>query len=92
MRSVNLDEAEYYGSTPPANREAGRRECRHCGSQLAGRYKGVRFMGGADRAGLGVPVRPREVVRGGGGCRCVIAIRAGRQPHPQATSRPPVPG
>jgi hypothetical protein len=48
MPSVNLAEAEFYGkvSTPPANREAEPRECLHCGSQLAGRYQGVRFIGG----------------------------------------------
>ena len=48
MPSVNLDEAEYYGkvSTLPRNREAPR-TCRVCGSQLAGRYMGVRFIGGA---------------------------------------------
>jgi RNase P subunit RPR2 len=48
MRSVNLDEAEYYGkvSTLPRNREV-TRNCRVCGSQLAGRrYKGVRSIGG----------------------------------------------
>jgi hypothetical protein len=46
MRSVNLNEAEFYGkvSTPTSNREAGPRDCRHCGSQLAGRYRGVRFI------------------------------------------------
>jgi len=48
MRSVNLDEAEYYGvvSTLPRNREAPR-SCRVCGSQLAGRrYKGAQTVGG----------------------------------------------
>ena len=45
MPSVNLAEAEFCGrvSTPPANREAEPPECLHCGSQLAGRYQGVRF-------------------------------------------------
>jgi len=33
-------------STPPTNREAEPRECLHCGSQLAGRYQGVRVIGG----------------------------------------------
>jgi hypothetical protein len=47
MHSVNLSEAEYYGkvSTPPSIREAGPRGCRHCGSQLAGRYVGVQLIG-----------------------------------------------
>jgi hypothetical protein len=47
MRSVNLSEAEFYGkvSSPTSNREVGPRDCRHCGSQLAGRYRGVRFIG-----------------------------------------------
>jgi hypothetical protein len=51
MQSVNLDGTEFYGkvSTPPSNREAGPRECRHCGSQLGGRYQGVRFIGRAAR-------------------------------------------
>jgi hypothetical protein len=42
-----LDGADFRGkiSKPPTNREAGPRDCRHCGSQLAGRYVGVRFMG-----------------------------------------------
>jgi hypothetical protein len=43
-----LDGADFRGkvSTPPTNREAEPRECLHCGSQLAGRYQGVRFIGG----------------------------------------------
>lgn len=47
MHSVNLSEAEFYGkvSTPPSNRGEPT-ECRHCGSQLAGRYQGIRFIGG----------------------------------------------
>jgi hypothetical protein len=49
MRTINLDDSPFEGrtSTPPTNREAGPRECRHCGSQLGGRYVGVRFIGGA---------------------------------------------
>ena len=41
MQSVNLNEAEFYGrvSMPPSNREAAPRHCRHCGSQLADRYR-----------------------------------------------------
>ena len=47
MPSVNLNQTEYYGtvSTPPSGREAGPRECRHCGSSLATRYQGVRLIG-----------------------------------------------
>jgi hypothetical protein len=48
MRRIKLDDSPFEGrtSTPPTNREAGPRECRQCGSQLAGRYVGVRFIGG----------------------------------------------
>src|SRR4029450_4716493 len=62
MRSVNLSEAEFYGkvSTPPANREAEPRECRWCGSQLAGRYQGVRFIGGNAKLAWRCERRPRR--------------------------------
>jgi hypothetical protein len=40
-------------STPPTNREAEPRECLHCGSQLAGRYQRVRFIGGKAKRGGG---------------------------------------
>jgi hypothetical protein len=48
MHSIKLDDSPFGGriSTPPTNREAVPRDCRHCGSQLAGRYQGVRFIGG----------------------------------------------
>jgi hypothetical protein len=47
MRRIDLDDSPFEGrtSTPPTNRSEPS-ECRHCGSQLAGRYKGVRFIGG----------------------------------------------
>jgi hypothetical protein len=46
MPTIKLDDTPFEGriSTPPRNREVGPRGCRHCGSQLAGRYVGVRFM------------------------------------------------
>jgi hypothetical protein len=49
MRTIKLDDSPFAGRTsmPPRNREAGPRGCRHCGSQLAGRYVGVRFIGQA---------------------------------------------
>jgi hypothetical protein len=48
MPTISLDDSPFEGrtSTPPTNREAEPRECRYCGSQLAGRYQGVRFIGG----------------------------------------------
>jgi hypothetical protein len=48
MPTIKLDDSPFAGrtSTPPTNREAEPRECLHCGSQLAGRYQGVRFIGG----------------------------------------------
>jgi hypothetical protein len=47
MPTIKLDDSPFEGrtSTPPTNRELGPRGCRHCGSQLGGRYVGVRFMG-----------------------------------------------
>jgi hypothetical protein len=49
MHSIKLDDSPFEGrtSTPPRNREVGPRQCRACGSQLAGRrYKGVQTIGG----------------------------------------------
>jgi hypothetical protein len=48
MPTINLDDSPFEGrtSTPPTNR-AESSDCRHCGSQLARRYIGVRFIGGA---------------------------------------------
>jgi hypothetical protein len=48
MRSIDLQDSPFAGRTsrPATNREAEPRECRYCGSQLAGRYVGVRFFGG----------------------------------------------
>lgn len=46
MPTISLDDSPFEGrtSTPPTNR-AEPSDCRHCGSQLGGRYVGVRFMG-----------------------------------------------
>jgi hypothetical protein len=46
MPTINLDDSPFAGrtSTPPTNR-AEPSDCRHCGSQLGGRYVGIRFMG-----------------------------------------------
>ena len=47
LRSVNLDDAGFYGSTsrPMARLEYTRPECLGCGSSLAGRSEGVRKWG-----------------------------------------------
>ena len=54
MPTIAFDGSEYLGrtSTPPTNREAEPRECLHCGSQLAGRYQGIRFIGGKALAAI----------------------------------------
>ena len=46
MPTISLHDIPFEGrtSTPPTNR-AEPSDCRHCGSQLGGRYVGVRFMG-----------------------------------------------
>jgi hypothetical protein len=47
MRSVNLDDAGFYGNTsrPVARLEYTRTECLKCGSSLAGRSEGLRKWG-----------------------------------------------
>ena len=47
MPSISLQDSPFAGRTsrPPTNR-AEPSDCRHCGSQLGGRYVGVRFIGG----------------------------------------------
>ena len=47
MPTIKLDDSPFAGrtSTPPTNRSEPT-DCRHCGSQLGGRYVGVRFIGG----------------------------------------------
>jgi hypothetical protein len=46
MPTISLHDTPFEGrtSTPPTNR-ADPSDCLHCGSQLAGRYQGVRFVG-----------------------------------------------
>jgi len=46
MRRIDIDGTDYRGrsSRPPTNRDIPT-DCRHCGSQLAGRYQGVRTIG-----------------------------------------------
>jgi hypothetical protein len=49
MPTISLDSTPFAGrtSTPPRNREVAPRQCRACGSQLAGRrYQGVQDIGG----------------------------------------------
>ena len=66
MPTISLDDSPFAGRTsrPPTNREAGPRGCRHCGSQLAGRYKGVQDIGG----------RPVPVCACGCGHDCRIPV------------------
>jgi hypothetical protein len=48
MQSVDLDQAEFYGSVsrPAAQAPRTPAECLGCGSQLAGRAEGIQSIGG----------------------------------------------